>query len=230
MSVLILIRHGQSEWNKRNLFTGWVDVPLSEKGVEEALAAGRLIKDIPVDVIYSSSLIRAHMTSLLAMTQHSSGKVPIVLHDGEGKLEDWSQIHSEGTLATTIPFLRAWQLNERMYGELQGMNKDEMRQKFGEEQVHIWRRSFDVAPPNGESLKMTAERTLPFFNETLVPILADNKNLLVSAHGNSIRSILMHLDGLSEDEVVKLEVPTGQPILYRFENGTFTRTEPTQVM
>lgn len=214
MSRLILLRHGQSAWNKKNIFTGWVDIPLSTEGVEEALAAGARIKDIPIDLIYTSTLIRGITTALLAMTVHSSGKVPVLLHPGEGKLETWGVCHSAAAAADLIPVHRAWELNERMYGALQGCNKAEVRAQFGEEQFLLWRRSFATPPPEGESLKMTAARTLPYFTNTLLPLLKEGKNLLISAHGNSLRSIVMHLDGLTEEEVVKLEIPTGEPILY----------------
>jgi 2,3-bisphosphoglycerate-dependent phosphoglycerate mutase len=148
---LILLRHGQSVWNQKNLFTGWVDIPLSEEGMREARAAGEKIRAIPVDVVYTSSLIRAQMTVPLALFSHSSGKIPVFLHPGEGKLETWGYVYSEETLKTLIPVYMAWELNERMYGHLQGLNKKEMAEKFGESQVHLWRRSYDQKPPEGES-------------------------------------------------------------------------------
>ncbi len=221
MNKLILLRHGQSEWNKQNLFTGWVDIPLSEKGVEEAFEAGKRIKNIPIDIIVATTLIRAQMTAMLAMIGHSSGKVPVVLHDGEGKLEEWGRIYSAS--AKTIPVIRCWELNERMYGELQGLNKAETAEKFGAEQVKLWRRSYDTPPPHGESLKMTAERSIPYFEEKIVPMLQEGYTVLVSAHGNSLRSIIMDLDHLSEEEVLHLEIPTGVPIIYDYVDGKFIR-------
>ncbi|MCB1113293.1 MAG: 2,3-bisphosphoglycerate-dependent phosphoglycerate mutase [Chlamydiia bacterium] len=221
MAKLILMRHGASLWNEKNLFTGWVDIPLSKKGVEEAVQAGKEIKDLPIDIIFCSKLVRSTMTALIAMNEHASGKVPRILHPNEGNLEAWGEIHNEETLATTIPTHQAWELNERMYGELQGLNKEEMRKKYGPEQVHIWRRSFDTPPPNGESLKMTAERTLPYFDNTIVPELEKGKNVLVSAHGNSLRSIIMVLRGLSGEEVVKLELATGKPMIWEYRDGKF---------
>ncbi|MBA3816339.1 MAG: 2,3-bisphosphoglycerate-dependent phosphoglycerate mutase [Parachlamydiaceae bacterium] len=223
MSKLILLRHGQSTWNELNLFTGWVDVPLSTQGIEEALAAGKLIKDIPIDYIVTSTLIRAQMTAMLAMTLHSSGKVPVILHSAEGRLAEWSQIQSEDTKQQIIPVIRYWELNERMYGDLQGLNKAETAQKFGDAQVKIWRRSFDIAPPNGESLLMTAKRAIPCFEEKIIPVLAQGLNVFVSAHGNSLRSIIMDMEGLSKDEVVNLEIATGAPIIYNYDQGVFTR-------
>lgn len=223
MSKLILMRHGQSKWNQLNYFTGWVDVPLSEKGIEEALEGGKLIKDIPIDIIITTTLIRAQMTAMLAMSLHSSGKVPVVLHPGEGKHEEWSKIYGEDSKKHTIPVIRAWELNERMYGELQGLNKAETAEKFGAEQVHIWRRSYHTAPPNGESLAMTAARSIPYFKEKVIPYLQQGQNVFISAHGNSLRSIIMFLNNLTEEQVVALELATGIPIFYNYENGIFTK-------
>lgn len=223
MAKLILMRHGQSQWNLYNLFSGWVDIPLSLKGVEEALEGGRQIQNEPIDVIFTSTLIRAQMTAMLAMTVHHSGKVPVILHPGEGKLEDWAKIHSPSAQAQTIPVICAWELNERMYGDLQGLNKAELAEKYGAEQVQIWRRSYDVPPPKGESLKMTAARTIPYFEQAIVPLIKQGLNVFVAAHGNSLRSIIMDLDELSEQEVVKLELPTGLPVIYVYENDKFIK-------
>ncbi|MBS0648522.1 MAG: 2,3-bisphosphoglycerate-dependent phosphoglycerate mutase [Verrucomicrobia bacterium] len=225
MAKLILLRHGASVWNEKNIFTGWVDIPLSAKGIQEALEAGKKIAHIPIDVIFVSSLIRAQMTAMLAMSVHEGDQVPVVLHPGEGKLEEWAEIYSEEEKKSIIPVHVAWQINERMYGRLQGMNKDEMRKKYGADQVQIWRRSFDVAPPEGESLEMTAARSIPYFQEMVVPLLKQGKNVLISAHGNSLRSIVMFLDHLSKDEVVKLEMATGAPVIYTFEGNRWTKDE-----
>jgi 2,3-bisphosphoglycerate-dependent phosphoglycerate mutase len=220
---LVMVRHGQSEWNKQNLFTGWVDIPLSIEGIQEALKAGKKIAHIPFDVIFTSSLIRAQMTAMLAMSEHKSGKIPCVLHPNEGHLEEWAKVYSEEAKASCIPVITAWQLNERMYGRLQGMNKREMMNKYGEEQVKLWRRSFDLAPPEGESLSMTAERALPYFKNEIVPYLSQGKNVFISAHGNSLRAIVMYLDGLTKEQVVQLELATGEPIIYSFTGGTWTK-------
>lgn len=218
---LILLRHGQSEWNKLNVFTGWVDIPLSQEGIAESIKAGKRIADMPIDMIFTSSLIRAQMTVMLAMLQHKSGKIPYVQHPGQGHLEEWSHIYSPETAAKCVPVYEAWQLNERMYGKLQGMNKQETREKYGDEQVHIWRRSYDIAPPDGESLEMTADRSIPYFKEKIVPYLEKGQNVFVCAHGNSLRSIMMYLDGLSKEEVLKLELPTGLPIIYEYKDGNW---------
>ena len=219
MGQLILLRHGASIWNEKNLFTGWVDIPLSKKGIEESFQAGKKIAHIPIDVIFVSSLIRAQMTAMLAMSMHDGDKVPYILHPEQGKLEEWAEIHSDETKKNCIPVHVAWELNERMYGQLQGMNKDEMRQKYGADQVQIWRRSFDVAPPEGESLEMTAKRSIPYFKDKIIPLLEKGKNVLIAAHGNSLRSIVMFLDNLTKDEVVKLEMATGDPVRYTFDAG-----------
>lgn len=225
MAKLILLRHGASIWNEKNIFTGWVDIPLSEKGIEESFQAGKKIAHIPIDVIFVSSLIRAQTTAMLAMSVHDGEQVPCVLHPGQGNLEKWAEIYSEEAKKSCIPVHVAWQLNERMYGRLQGMNKDEMRKKYGADQVQIWRRSFDVAPPEGESLEMTAARSIPYFQEMVMPLLKKGKNVLISAHGNSLRSIVMFLDKLSKDEVVKLEMATGAPLIYTFEGDKWHKDE-----
>lgn len=221
---LILMRHGESVWNKLNLFTGWVDVPLSSKGIEESLKGGERIKDTPIDVIFTSTLVRAQMTAFLAMSVHHSKKVPVVLHPHEGHLEEWAKIYGKEAAQNVIPVHRAWELNERMYGELQGLNKAETMEKFGKEQVQIWRRSYDIAPPNGESLALTAARAIPYFQEKVIPVLKQGLNVFIAAHGNSLRSIIMSLDGLSKEEVVRLELATGEPITYEFANNTFAKT------
>jgi len=198
MSNLILIRHGQSVWNAANRFTGWTDVELSEVGVSEAEEAGRILSSHRIDVVHTSDLIRAQRTAEIIMSLNES---------------------SEG-YSTRFD----WRLNERNYGSLQGLNKAETAEKFGAEQVHVWRRSFDVAPPDGESLEMTAERTIPYFEEEILPDLQAGKGVLVSAHGNSLRSIVMHIEGISPEDIVSLEIQTGSPMFYEFEGGEISRT------
>lgn len=189
MPDLILLRHGESQWNLENRFTGWVDVPLSEKGREEARRAGEKLKDFSFDIAYTSVLKRAVDT--LKIVLEILGK-------------------------ENIPVIQDAALNERHYGDLQGLNKAETAKKYGEKQVHIWRRSFDVAPPKGESLKDTAARTLPYFEKHILTDLRAGKNVLVSAHGNSLRSIVMQIEKLTPAQVVALEIPTGVPIFYQF--------------
>lgn len=223
MSKLIMMRHGQSQWNLFNLFTGWVDIPLSQKGIEEALAGGEQIKDLPIDIIFMSSLIRSQMTAMLATASHSSGKVPVVIHENGGKLQEWATIYNAHAESETIPTFVAWQLNERMYGELQGLNKQETMDKYGMEQVKLWRRSYDVAPPQGESLEMTAARAIPYFQDRIVPLLKEGKNVFISAHGNSLRAIVMNIEKLSKEEVLQLELATGAPLLYEYAQGQFKK-------
>jgi 2,3-bisphosphoglycerate-dependent phosphoglycerate mutase len=222
-AALILIRHGESLWNEKNLFTGCVDVPLTQRGVEEAVEAGKRISNIPVDAIFTSALVRAQMTAMLAMTQHRRKKVPVIIHNESEQAKGWSTIYSEDTKKQSIPVITAWQLNERMYGELQGLNKQETADRFGKEKVHQWRRSYDIPPPNGESLEMCAERAVAYFKEQIVPQLDCGKNVMIAAHGNSLRSIIMYLDKLSSQEVISLELSTGIPMLYIFKEGKFMR-------
>ncbi|XP_068314299.1 2,3-bisphosphoglycerate-dependent phosphoglycerate mutase 1-like [Pyrus communis] len=222
-AALILIRHGESLWNEKNLFTGCVDVPLSKKGVEEAIEAGKRISNIPVDMIYTSALIRAQMTAMLAMTQHRRKKVPVIMHNESERARAWSQIFSEDTIKQTIPVVADWRLNERMYGELQGLNKQETADRYGKEQVHEWRRSYDIPPPNGESLEMCAQRAVAYFKDQIEPQLLAGKNVMIAAHGNSLRSIIMYLDKLTSQEVISLELSTGIPMLYISKEGKFIR-------
>lgn len=179
--------------------------------------------DIPIDVIFTSSLIRAQMTLTLAMLHHHSKKVPVFLHPDQGKPDKWSKIYGKKAKENVIPVFRSWHLNERMYGKLQGLDKEETVEKFGVDQVKIWRRSYDTPPPEGESLKLTARRTLPYFDQEILPYLKKEKNVFVSAHGNSLRSIIMELDKLDEQEVIRLEIATGDPIIYHYRDGTWNK-------
>ena len=216
MSKLILVRHGQSEWNLANRFTGWWDVGLTEKGVAEATAAGELLaqKNVLPTIAFTSLQTRAIKTLNLAL---------------------------EACDRLWIPVTKDWHLNERHYGGLTGLNKQETREKHGDEQVHIWRRSFDTPPPpiepgseydpgadpryqgidvpKTESLKLTIERVLPYWEEHILPELTGERTVIISAHGNSLRALVKHLSGISDDEITDLEIPTGRPIVYPFENG-----------
>jgi 2,3-bisphosphoglycerate-dependent phosphoglycerate mutase len=224
-SILIMMRHGQSEWNKRNLFTGWVDIPLSQQGIEEAIIAGKKIADIPIDYIFTSTLIRAQMTAMISMAYHHSGRVPCFIDPQGNKPDDWFQIRDDNVRKSCTPVVKAWQLNERMYGDLQGLNKQKTIEQFGAVQVQKWRRSFDVAPPNGESLSMTIQRTIPYFTESILPLLQAGHNVLIAAHGNSLRSIVMYLDDLTKEQVVDLELATGEPLFYTFMNNSWKKND-----
>jgi len=192
MSLLILLRHGQSTWNAENRFTGWVDTALSDAGREEARLGGRRLaaQGVTVDRAFTSTLVRAIDTGRIVLDEL-----------GQHNLEQ----------------LQAWQLNERFYGALTGRNKAQTAEEFGAEQVHIWRRSYDIPPPGGESLADTAKRTLPYFNEIVLPATLEVATVLVSAHGNSLRSIVKELDGLDDDAVTRLEIATGVPVVYELD-------------
>jgi 2,3-bisphosphoglycerate-dependent phosphoglycerate mutase len=190
MARLILLRHGESQWNLENRFTGWVDVPLSPRGIQEAKDAGVKLRSFTFDRAFTSVLARANETLRLVL---------------------------EAIGQTAIPTEKDKALNERMYGELQGLNKDETVKKYGEAQVKIWRRSYDVPPPGGESLKDTAERVLPYYERTIKPYLLKGETILVAAHGNSLRALIMELEQLSREQVLELNIPTGAPLLYELD-------------
>tara|TARA_B100001540_G_C15597357_1_gene546907 strand:+ start:70 stop:678 length:609 start_codon:yes stop_codon:yes gene_type:complete len=195
---LVLVRHGQSEWNKKNLFTGWKDPKLTARGVEEAIKAGDELKGsgYSFDKMYTSELFRAQETGRIILDRMGLDSIEVI--------KDLS-------------------LNERNYGDLAGLNKDDARKKWGEDQVHIWRRSFDVPPPGGESLKDTAERVLPYFKKNIIPQLAEGLNILIAAHGNSLRALVMEIEKISPDEIVKIEIATGVPLVYKYSENEIER-------
>lgn len=190
MPTLVLVRHGQSQWNLENKFTGWVDVPLTEQGEQEAHRAGKNLKGLHFDIAFTSDLQRAQKTLAIILSEIGQ---------------------------TSLTIIKDKALNERHYGDLQGLDKAETAKKFGDEQVKIWRRSYDIAPPNGESLKDTAARTLPYFDAQIVPLLQEGKNVLVAAHGNSLRSIVMHLEHLTKEQVLELNLETAVPRVYALD-------------
>lgn len=194
MSALILVRHGQSEWNEKNLFTGWKDPDLTSKGEVEAKEAGKSLNklDIKYDLMFTSVLLRAKRTAQIILNELNQRDIRIIKDKA---------------------------INERDYGNLSGLNKDEAREKWGEEQVHKWRRSYNIAPPGGESLKDTAERVLPYYRKKILPHVNERKNIIVAAHGNSLRALVMELDNLSPKEIVKVEIPTGIPIFYEISSS-----------
>ena len=198
-SKLVLVRHGQSEWNAKNLFTGWKDPKLTDLGIQEAIKAGDLLetRNLKFDLMFTSDLLRAQETGRLILENMGQSDIPVIKNQC---------------------------LNERNYGDLAGLNKDDAREKWGEEQVHIWRRSFDVPPPGGESLKDTAERVLPYFHSKILPKVEDGLDVLIAAHGNSLRALVMELERISSDEIVKLEIATGDPLTYVCSEGNIKRT------
>ena len=198
-NFLVLVRHGQSEWNEKNLFTGWKNPTLTEQGVEEARKAGSKIKSINLDfdLHFTSELLRAQITGEIIQREIDQ------------------QIQTIKNIA----------LNERDYGDLSGLNKDEARKKWGEKQVHLWRRSYDTPPPGGESLKDTSERVIPYFNKTIKPELKMKKNILITAHGNSLRALVKNIEDIAATDIVKLEIATGEPIIYSFSNNKFKKLD-----
>ena len=195
---LVLVRHGQSEWNKKNLFTGWKDPKLTARGVEEDIKAGDELKGFgySFDKMYTSELFRAQETGRIILDRMGLDSIEVI--------KDLS-------------------LNERNYGDLAGLNKDDARKNWGEDQVQIWRRSFDVPPPGGESLKDTAERVLPYFKQNIIPQLSEGLNVLVAAHGNSLRALVMEIEKISPDEIVKIEIATGVPLVYKYSENEIER-------
>lgn len=211
MSKLVLLRHSRSAWNVKNLFTGWVDVPLAPEGLQDAQKVAENLKGYEFDVVYTSKLIRAHETLLRACSKFKNGKVPVFVHGGARE--------KHAPRDDSIPVLLEEALNERYYGKLQGLNKKEMAEKYGAEQVKLWRRSYRVRPPGGESLQDTARRTLACFDGKILPRVKKGENALVVAHGNSLRAIVMKLDRLSEEEVPQLEIPFDKFIEYEYHKG-----------
>jgi len=214
MSKLVLVRHGQSQWNLENRFTGWVDVPLSAKGIDEAVAAGKKLKDVKFDLIFVSHMWRALQTMNYILFELVDDRTPIIHHEDQ-RIYDWE--HHTGDEKTELPIFQSVDLAERYYGDLQGLNKDETRAKYGNEQVHLWRRSYDINPPNGESLKDTCDRTIPYYKKHILPELKTGKNVLIVAHGNSLRSITKYVENISDEEIPNHEIPTGVPIVYTFD-------------
>jgi len=200
MNKLVLLRHGQSQWNLENRFTGWKDVPLTEKGINEANNAGHLLKkhNIKIDKVFSSILERANRTAEIAI-----------------KASEIENLHKDGKLI----YEKDQKLNERDYGDLVGLNKAETADKFGKEQVHIWRRSYDTPPPNGESLKDVVDRVSPYFTETIEPHILNKKNVLIAAHGNSLRAIMIKVGMYKPEEISLIELPTGSPLCLDYQNG-----------
>jgi 2,3-bisphosphoglycerate-dependent phosphoglycerate mutase len=214
LATMVLVRHGQSQWNLENRFTGWMDIPLSIKGRQEAISAGKKLKEMRFDIIYVSHLLRAIQTMHYILLELSDKRIPIIYHEEE-RIHEWE--HYNGDRNNEIPIYQSVDLAERYYGDLQGLNKAETMKKYGEAQVHLWRRSYDINPPHGESLKDTCERTIPYYKNHILPELQAGKNVLIVAHGNSLRSITKYVENISDQDIPNVEIPTGLPIIYTFD-------------
>lgn len=221
MGYLILVRHGESRWNIANRFTGWVDVPLSEVGINEALIAAKKLEGIDIDVAFTSKLERAQETLLIILAKQD--RTGIFIHT-TGKRKKWCR-HKADPNDKEIPIYSSEALNERYYGRLQGLNKIKTAEKYGKEQVFLWRRSYDIRPPGGESLKDTIKRAVPYFKKKIMPEIRKGKNVIVSAHGNSLRGIIKYLDNISDKDIPHLELPTGLPIIYEYNGKKLIKKE-----
>ena len=220
MSKLILVRHGQSQWNLENRFTGWMDVSLSKKGIDEAIELARTrkkeLKDYEFDTMYVSHMLRAIQTLHYILIESNSKRTPIIYHE-QNRIKE--REHHMGDSKSEIPIFMSVDLAERYYGDLQGLNKQKTRENYGDKQVHLWRRSYNIRPPKGESLKDTCDRTTPYFEKYILKDLKNGKTVLVSAHGNSLRAITMYVEKISEQEIPNVEIPTGVPIVYSYNKN-----------
>lgn len=219
MSYLILVRHGESRWNKDNKFTGWVDVPLSEKGIKEALANANELENIELDVAFTSDLSRAQETLLLILAEQD--RTGIFLHNND-KIKNYKWYKTKLN-KKEIPIYSHVALNERYYGRLQGQNKDKVRKKFGEKKVFTWRRGYISVPPGGESLKNVYDRAVPYFKKEVLPVLKKKQNVIISAHGNSLRALVKYIEDISSENIAHLELANGKPIIYKYKNNKLIR-------
>ena len=212
---LVLVRHGKSVWNGQNRFTGWVDISLAREGMEEAVRTGRLLRNMHFDLAFTSSLLRAQDTLYEILKQNLHCDQYMRIHELSS---DWYEHFVPVT--TDLSELKIYiseKLNERYYGDLQGRNKDAAKEEYGADKVHLWRRSYDIPPPGGESLEMTAQRVIPYYKTHIKPHVAKGESVLVSAHGNSLRALIMHLEQLTKEQILDYELPTGSPHVYRFD-------------
>ncbi|MCD6270352.1 histidine phosphatase family protein [bacterium] len=216
MGYLVLIRHGDSFWNKEgyNCFTGWVDVANLPSGINKLIKSAKVLSDFKFDIAFTSELYRGIETTLIILSHNRVSGTPIILHKND--IVSKKSIFFHKDFKRFVPIIKNWRLNERYYGKLQGMNKDKARKIYGKEQVFLWRRSYQVAPPGGECLKDTERRVVPYFKKEMLPYLKNGKNVLVGAHGNSLRALVKFLDGISPEEVEKLEIKKGIPLFYKY--------------
>ena len=223
MAYLILVRHGDSFWNKEgyNCFTGWVDVANLPSGIEKLIKAGKVLATMRIDVAFTSELYRGIETAMTVLSYNKVSGTPIVIHKRD-KTAKWSKFYHKD-FKKFVPVIKSWELNERCYGKLQGMNKDRAKKKFGEKQVFVWRRSYDVNPPGGESLQDVVKRVKRFFEKRVLTELKARENVLIGAHGNSLRALVMYLDNLSPEKVPYLEIKKGVPLVYKYSRGSIQK-------
>lgn len=216
MSKLVLVRHGESRWNLDNRFTGWVDVPLSVNGIREAQLTAKKLKGISFDVAFTSKLTRAQSTLLIILSEQN--RTGVFQHIGEGEYYKWTCASNRCSIHD-IPILTDKRLNERYYGLLQGMDKKEAQKRYGQEKLFLWRRGYALRPPKGESLKQTFERVYPYFNKKILKRVKKGDDVLLTAHGNTLRAIMKKLEGISDKDIPFLDLPKGKPIMYEYKHG-----------
>lgn len=220
MTYLILVRHGESMWNVANKFTGWIDIPLTEVGIHEALITAKKLSKISIDAAFTSELMRAQETLMLILA--SQRKTGIFKHKNKKPKNDWS-VHGKRFEKDEIPIHISEKINERYYGDLQGINKEDARRKWGNENVHTWRRSYATPPPNGEALKDVVKRAVPYFKKEIMPLVENKKNVIVVAHGNSLRAIIKYIEDISDEDIPQLELKTGVPTIYKWTHGKLVK-------
>jgi len=223
MSYLVLVRHGDSFWNEEgyNCFTGWVDVANLPSGIEKLVKSAKLFSNFKFDIAFTSELYRGIETAMIMLSYNKVSGTPIILHEND-KTAKWSKFYHKD-FGKYVPVIKAWQLNERYYGKLQGMNKERAEKVYGKEKVRLWRRSYDISPPGGESLKDTVKRVIAYFNKKILPELKKDKNVLIGAHGNSLRALIFYLDRLKPEEVLSLEIEKGVPLVYEYSRKRFRK-------
>ncbi|OYT41381.1 MAG: phosphoglycerate mutase [Candidatus Aenigmarchaeota archaeon ex4484_224] len=223
MSYLVLVRHGESFWNKEgyNCFTGWNDVGNLPSGIKKMIKAGKILENFKFDIAFTSELYRGIETTMLILEHNKVSGTPIIIHKKD-KIAKWAKFYHKD-FGKFVPVIKAWQLNERYYGKLQGMNKDKARKKFGKDIVFKWRRSFEINPPGGESLKDTYKRVIPYFKRKILPELKKGKNVLIGAHGNSLRALVMYLDKIPPEKIPFVEIKKGIPLFYKYEKGKIVK-------
>lgn len=223
MGYLILVRHGESRWNKENKFSGWVDIPLNQNGVNEAMKVAKQLKKYNIDAAFTSKLTRAQETLLIILAEQD--RTGIFLHNNEKKQAWFSNVDGAWE-DRDLPIYSSINLNERYYGDLQGIDKSEARKKYGEKKVLKWRRSYHFAPPNGESLQDVYRRVVPYFRKKVWPLLKQDKDVIISAHGNSLRAVIKYIEKISDENVAYLELPNGKAFIFEMVDGKLVNKNP----